>query len=244
MDWQDTGTILSARPHGETSVIIDTFTAHHGRHAGVVRGGISRKIAATLQPGTLVALNWRARLDQHIGAFTVEPLKSRASVLSDRLALAGQNSVCALLAFALAEREPHPALYSLTDPLFDAIAEGAKGWTQRYMRWELMLLEEMGYGLDLQSCAVTGTRDDLVFVSPKTGRAVSRKGAGDWANRLLPLPEGLQGQGNASASEVIQGLWLTGHFLAKTATDTRALPSARQRFIDALERLSPEDAAR
>lgn len=244
MDWQDTGTILSSRPHGETSVIIDAFTAQHGRHSGVVRGGISRKISATLQPGTLVTLNWRARLDQHIGAFTVEPLKSRASVLSDRLALAGQNSVCALLGFALAEREPHPMLYSLTDPLFDAMAEAAKGWTQRYMQWELMLLEEMGYGLDLRSCAVTGARDDLAFVSPKTGHAVSRKGAGDWADRLLPLPEGMQGQGGASTTEVVQGLRITGHFLAKAAMETRALPSARQRFIDALERLSPEDAAR
>lgn len=244
MDWQDTGTILSVRPHGETSAIVEAFTANHGRHSGVVRGGISRKIAATLQPGTLVTLNWRARLDQHMGAFTVEPLKSRASVLADRLALAGQNSVCALLAFALAEREPHPALYSLTDPLFDAMAEGTRGWTQRYMQWELMLLEEMGYGLDLRSCAVTGARDDLAFVSPKTGRAVSRKGAGDWADRLLPLPEGMQGQGGASVSEVAQGLRITGHFLERIALDTRPLPGARQRFIDALERLSPEDAAR
>ena len=244
MEWHDSGTILSVRPHGETSAIVDAFTAEHGRHSGVVRGGVSRKIAPNLQPGTLVSLTWRARLDQHIGAFVVEPLKSRAAVLSDRLGLAGQNAVCALIAFALAEREPHPALYALTDALFDAIAEGRAGWTQRYLHWELALLDEIGYGLDLRSCAVTGTRDDLAYVSPKTGRAVSREGAGDWADRLLPLPAIMMGQGAARAAEISDGLRTTGHFLERVALETRALPAARQRFIEALAKLSPEDAAR
>ncbi|WP_376875365.1 DNA repair protein RecO [Albirhodobacter sp. R86504] len=244
IDWQDTGTILSMRPHGETSVIIDAFTAQHGRHSGVVRGGISRKIAPNLQPGTHVMLTWRARLDHHIGAYTVEPLKSRSAVLSDRLGLAGQNSVCALLGFTLAEREPHPTLVERTEPLFDAIATNEKNWTQRYMQWELALLDEIGYGLDLRSCAVTGARDDLAYVSPKTGRAVSRAGAGDWADRLLPLPEGLQGQGSASTLEVVQGLRITGHFLARFAVDSRPLPAARERFVEMLARLTPEDAAR
>ena len=244
MDWRDTGTILSLRPHGETSAIIEVFTRAHGRHAGVVRGGISRKIAPNLQPGTHVAVAWRARLDDHIGAFTVEPLRSRAAVLSDRLALAGQNAVCAMLLMALGERAPHLALYEATEPLFDAIAQAEAGWPLAYLRWEFYLLEDLGFGLDLRSCAVTGARDDLAFVSPKSGRAVSRKGAGDWAERLFPLPEALLGQGPASSQDLQNGLRITGHFLARAHAETRPLPAARQRFIDALDRLSREDAAR
>ena len=127
MDWRDDGILLSMRPHGETSAIIEVMTAAHGRHAGVVRGGASRKMAATLQPGTGLTLEWRARLDDHIGSFTVEPVKSRAHLLSDRLALAGLMSACALLRAALPEREPHPALWSRTLGLMDAL--GQEGWS-------------------------------------------------------------------------------------------------------------------
>ena len=121
MDWQDEGTLISSRPHGETSAIIEVFTAQHGLHAGVVRGGASRKVAATLQPGTQVAVEWRARLDEHLGVFTVEPLRSRAMLMEDRLALAGLNAICALLRFALPEREPHAPLYARTQALLAAM---------------------------------------------------------------------------------------------------------------------------
>ena len=247
MDWQDEGTILSARPHGESAAIIEAFTARHGRHAGVVRGGASRKLAATLQPGSRVALAWRARLEDHIGAFTVEPLQSRAGVLGDRLALLGLNAVTALLLFALPEREPHPALHAGSEALFDALAGQTPHWPLAYLRWELGLLEELGYGLDLGRCALTGTREDLAFVSPKSGRAVSRGAAGDWAARLLPLPSCLLGQGGADADEIAQGLVTTGYFLEhRLARDLggRALPEARARLAAALGGAIPAGGAR
>lgn len=238
MDWQDHGTILSTRPQGETSALIEVFTAAHGRHAGVVRGGASRKMAATLQPGSSVTVRWRARLEDQLGTFTVEPIASRAGAMSDRLALAGLSATCAMLAFALPERAPHPALFAATEPLFAVIGDAVPGWPLDYLRWEMQLLDELGYGLDLGRCAVTGTREDLAFVSPRSGRAVSRAGAGDWAPRLLPLPACLLGQGPASWAEISDGLRLTGHFLDRFAAEhgSRTLPAARVRLIAALAR--------
>ena len=238
MDWRDQGMLLSVRTHGETSAIIEVFTAQHGRHAGVVRGGVSRKIAPILQPGAQLDVSWRARLEDHIGAFTVEPLQSRTAVLADRLALLGLNAVCALLQFVLPEREPHPALYVTSLALMDALAAG-DDWVPLYLRWEMALLEELGFGLDLGRCAVTGSREDLAFVSPKTGRAVSREGAGEWAARLLPLPGVLMGQGGGSPTELSDGLRTTGHFLehrVAPALGDRALPEARRRLVEALAR--------
>lgn len=238
MEWRDEGTLLSVRKHGEGQAIIEVFTAEHGRHLGVVRGGGSRRMAPLLQPGARLDLSWRARLDQHIGAFTVEPLQSRAAlVIGDRLALAGLNALVALLSFSLPERAPHPGFYARTELLFDGL--GHPDWRLAYLRWELLLLEEMGFGLDLGDCAVTGTRDDLAFVSPRTGRAVSREAAGTWAPRLLRLPPCLLGQGPASAADIADGLRLTGHFLASwlaAELGDRPLPPARQRLIDSLAR--------
>ncbi|MBU9697241.1 DNA repair protein RecO [Rhodobacteraceae bacterium HSP-20] len=238
MEWQDEGALLSVRPHGESAAIIEVFTAEHGRHAGVVRGGTSRRIAPILQPGAQVQVAWRARLDGHIGAFTVEPLKARTALLGDRLALAGLSSVCAMLRVALAERDPHPVLWRATMPLLDALDRGAD-WVPDYLRWELLLLEDMGFGLDLARCAVTGARDDLAFVSPRTGRAVSRAGAGDWAARLLPLPQVLLGQGGGTAAEIAEGLAVTGHFLTRELgpmLNGRPLPEARARLVALLSR--------
>jgi DNA repair protein RecO (recombination protein O) len=238
MEWRDEGVLLSVRPHGESSAIIEVFTAQHGRHAGVVRGAASRRMVPVLQPGAQLDVRWRARLDDHIGAFVVEPLQSRAGVLGDRLALAGLSSICALLQVALAEREPHPGLWASSVGLLDAL-QTAPDWPQQYMRWELQLLENLGFGLDLTSCAVTGNREDLTYVSPKTGRAVSRGAAGEWAARLLPLPTALLGQGPANGAEIAQGLALTGHFLLRELTPMlghRPLPEARARLIDLLAR--------
>lgn len=237
MDWRDQGILLSMRPHGETSAIIEVLTAAHGRHLGVVRGGASRKMAAALQPGSGLALEWRARLEDHLGAFTVEPVRSRAHVLGDRLALAGLMSACALLRVALPEREPCPGLWPVTLDLFDALGEA--GWTATYLRWELGLLKELGFGLDLTACAVTGATEGLAHVSPKTGRAVTRAGAGGWADRLLPLPEGLAGTGALEPGAVLQGLRLTGHFLdgsLRPVLQDRPLPEARTRLVDLLSR--------
>ena len=188
MDWRDTGILLNTRRHGESAAIIDVFTQSHGRHAGVVHGGAGRRLAPLLQPGAQLDVNWRARLEDHIGTYTVEPQRSRAAAaLSGRMALAGLNAVTGLLAFCLPDREAHPELYARTEPLLDLLGNDDL-WPLAYLRWELALLEELGFGLNLAACAVTGVTDGLIYVSPRTGRAVSAKGAGEWADRMLPLP--------------------------------------------------------
>ncbi|WP_298497133.1 DNA repair protein RecO [uncultured Maritimibacter sp.] len=240
MEWRDRGTLLSVRKHGETSAIIEVFTQAHGRQAGVVRGGVSRKIAPILQPGAELDVAWRARLEEHIGSFTVEPLRSRAAgVMGDRGALAALNAITALLAFALPEREAHPRLYARTVDMLDIVTQ-TENWPVAYLQWELALLEELGYGLDLTVCAVTGEREDLVYVSPKSGRAVSAEGAGDWADRLLPLPPELLGLVTEDLAGVPDGLRTTGHFLTHGlahALGDRPLPEARARLVDRLARL-------
>lgn len=239
MEWRDQGILLSSRRHGENSVIIEVFTPAQGRHAGVVRGGTSRKIAPILQPGAQLDLMWRARLEDHIGSFTVEPVRSRAAVaMSDRLALAGLNAVTGLVSFCLPEREVHLPLYQRTEALLDLLGQGDV-WPLAYLRWEVSLLEEMGYGLDLTACAVTGAADGLAYVSPKSGRAVSHKGAGEWADRLLPLPDVLRGLGEAPDAEIAEAFKTTGYFLSEhLAADLggKPLPPARARFVEAFDR--------
>lgn len=232
MEWRDEGVLLAVRPHGEAAAIIEVFTAGHGRHAGVVRGGASRRMAPLLQPGAQLDLVWRARLEDHIGAFTAEPLRSRAAILSDRRALAALNATCALLRLALPEREPHPGLWADTVALLDAVDQGGD-WPLRYLRWEVRLLEDLGFGLDLSACAVTGATRGLRYVSPRTGRAVSDAGAGDWADRLLPLPACMTGDAPPAAGDIAQGLALTGHFLLRELAPLlsgRPLPDARARL--------------
>lgn len=239
MQWRDQGILLSARRHGENAAIIEMFTPTQGRHAGVVRGGTSRKIAPILQPGAQLDVSWRARLQEHIGAFTVEPVRSRAAIaMGDRMALAGLNTVTALLSFCLPEREPLPELYARTVSLLDML-EMQEVWPLAYLQWELRLLEDMGYALDLESCAVTGATQELRYVSPKSGRAVSAKGAGEWADRLLPLPQVLRGFMEADKGQVAQGFVTTGYFLenhlARDLGNT-PLPQARARFVEAFNR--------
>lgn len=241
MEWRDQGALLNVRRHGETSAIIEVFTAEHGRHSGVVRGGTSRKIAPILQPGAQLDVTWRARLEDHLGSYTVEPVQSRAAaVMGDRLALAGLNAITALLAFCLPEREAHPLLYRRTLTLLDMLGH-SEAWPLAYLRWELALLDEMGFGLDLTVCAVTGEIDDLAYVSPRTGRAVSVAGAGAWAEKLLPLPASLLGHGEGDPAGIREGLVTTGFFLSKWLAPElgeRPLPAARQRFVDAMARYS------
>lgn len=238
MDWRDEGVLLAVRKHGESAAIIEVFTPSRGRHAGVVRGGAGRRMAPVLQTGAQLDVAWRARLEDHLGAYTVEPLQGRAAeVMGDPLALAGLSAVCSLLTFCLPEREPHPELYARSIALLDAL--GAEQWGYAYLRWELALLDEMGFGLDLSACAVTGKNDDLAYISPRTGRAVTRTGAGDWADRLLPLPASLLGRSDAGAEDVLSGLSVTGHFLSghlARALGEKPLPAARQRFVDRLAR--------
>jgi len=239
MEWRDQGALLNVRKHGENAVIIDVFTKAHGRHKGVVRGGAGRKLSPHLQPGAQLQVTWRARLEGHLGSFTVEPLRARTGVLGDRLLLAGLNAVCAMLSCALPERQAQGRFYDVSVALLDALEGAADGWPLDYLHWEVLLLEEMGFGLDLTSCAVTGSPEGLAFVSPKSGRAVSRDCAGDWADRLLPFPPCLSSDDGASLSELLDGLKTTGYFLENwlaPALGDRPLPPARQRLVDALAR--------
>ncbi|MGX9356399.1 DNA repair protein RecO [Roseobacteraceae bacterium S113] len=239
MEWREEGFLLAARPHGETAMILDVFTPSHGRHAGVLRGGASRKMTPHLQPGTQLDITWKSRLQEHMGSFAIEPVRSRAAVaLTNRRALAGLNAVCALLQFCLPEREAHGALYLRSEQLLDLMGQDAL-WPLAYLNWEKALLEELGYGLDLSVCAATGSTDDLCYVSPKTGRAVSKAGAGIWADKLLPLPPCLLGQGAAPDDEVALALTTTGFFLehrVAPALGHKPLPQARARYRDLLTR--------
>lgn len=238
MEWRAEGILLAVRRHGESGAIIDVFTETHGRHAGIVRGGASRKLAPVLQPGTQLDATWRARLEEHLGTFSVEPVKSRAHLMADRKTLAGLNALAALLAFALPEREVHGALYRQTLTVLEMMEDGSY-WPLAYLRWELSLLEELGFGLDLETCAVSGAREGLTFISPKSGRAVAKGSAGQWADKLLPLSPALVGQGDGSPQDIRDGLRVTGHFLQTwlaPSLGNKPVPAARQRFVDVVSR--------
>ncbi|WP_420863917.1 DNA repair protein RecO [Algirhabdus cladophorae] len=240
MEWRDQGALLSVRRHGENAAIIDVFTAQHGRHAGVVRGATSRKVAPILQPGAQIDVAWRARLDEHIGSYSVEPVRSRAAVaMANRTSLAALNGICAILGFALPEREPHDMLYQKSINLLDLIGN-LDVLPLAYLQWEMALLEDLGYGLDLSCCAATGAMDDLIYVSPKSGRAVSRLGAGKWATQMLPLPQIMLGQGDDTTLEIVRALDTTGYFMTNglaKSLGNRAVPEARARLLDAFLRL-------
>lgn len=239
IEWRDEGALLAVRRHGEGNAIVEVFTAAHGRHLGVVRGGGGRRLSPILQPGAQLDVTWSARLEDHLGAFRVEPIRSRAAlVMGDPLALKGLTAICALMSFLLPEREPHPELYARTTQLLDLLGR-TEAWPLAYLRWELAVLAEMGFALDLETCAVSGATEDLAFVSPKSGRAVSRAAAGDWAPRLLPLPPVLRGAGEDSDPEIAEGLELTGYFLEHRLAPSlgdKPVPAARARLVEALRR--------
>lgn len=230
--WRDEGLLLSVRRHGEGAAILEVFTEGHGRHAGVAPGGGSRRQAPLLQPGAQLSVEWSARLEAHIGSWRAEPVRSRAAALmGDRAALAAMGSVAALSLAFLPERAPHPALYARTVALADALGEDPD-WPALYALWELALLSELGFGLDLSSCAATGTTEDLAWISPRSGRAVSREAGAPWAARLLPLPRLFLGQGEAP--DVAAALRVTGHFLDARAAPAFGLeraPEARARLV-------------
>jgi DNA repair protein RecO (recombination protein O) len=228
MEWTDDAVVLSIRPHGETSVLAKLLTWDRGRHAGLVRGGRGSRQRGGLEPGTLVSARWRGRLSEELGTLTLEPVRSYGAALFDRQdRLAALLSACSLLDAGLPEREPHPGLYQAVLALFSALEEPV--WAEAYVRWEVGLLAELGFGLDLTVCAVSGDTGDLSHVSPRTGRAVSRTVAAPWGNRLLALPGFLLGQGGGP-TEVVKGLALTGHFLNRYLPD--GLPAARRRLAE------------
>ena len=241
IEWRDEGALIRVRKHGESSAIIEVFTPSRGLTAGIVRGGTSRKIAPTLQPGAQLDVTWKARLEDHLGSFTVEPIRSRtAQVMQDRMALAGLNAVTGLLSFLLPDREAHAPLYDRTIQLLDLLGQN-EVWPLAYLQWEVALLDGMGFGMDLSACAVSGLNDDLFYVSPRTGRAVSRLAAGEWADRLLPLPHVLLGKGDAELTEIVLALRTKGHFLNNHLAQSLGnlpIPEARQRLIDTMKRLA------
>jgi len=238
MEWSDEAIVLSVRRHGESSGILEALTRSHGRHLGLVRGGSAPKGRALLQSGNRVKLTWRARLSEHLGIYTVELARSRASEMFERrAALTGLNAFAAVAAAVLPEREPHIAAFEGAETLLDTIAEhDFEDWAPFFVLWELGLLNELGFGLDLTRCAANGTADDLVYVSPRTGRAVSRHGGEAYRERLLALPAFLLGRqaGEARAADLVAGLKLTAHFLAQwvLAPHDKSMPEARIRLTD------------
>lgn len=239
-EWQADAIIISVRPHGEGNAVVSLLTAEYGRHAGLVRGGASRKMRGTIQLGNRVRASWRARLSEQLGQMQVELTHAVAArFFSDApMRLAGLASICALLEGVLPEREPHAGLYAGTDALLSLIArdDHDKGWLEGYVRWELGLLHVAGYQLDLDRCAASGETTNLAYVSPKSGRAVSQHHAGKFANRLLVLPKFLGGVA-CPAHDWVAGLDLTGHFLAKQvfAVYNADIPAARRRLADMVE---------
>ena len=238
MEWRDEGILLRVRRHGESSAIIEALTANHGRHAGMVRGGATRKWAAVLQPGAQLSLNWRARLETHLGTYTVDLDKGRAAdILSDRNALAALNAISAMIGKLLPEREPAPEIYVATTALADSLGNDPR-WPELYAHWEVALLASLGYGLDLNNCAATGVTGDLHFVSPKTGRAVCREAGAPYADKLFGLPQFLLGRGRATSGSLRAALRLTSYFFEKwvcPAMDIEELPNARNRLVGMLE---------
>ena len=238
MEWRDKGILLATRPFGETSLIIDVFTPDHGKSSGVVRGGQSKKLKPILQIGAQLDLTWKARLEEHLGSFQVELIRSRtANVMNDRLLLAGMLSSTTLINRFFPVGQAYTQFYESSENLFDLL-KFPDIWALGYFKWELEFLATLGFGLDLEKCAVTGSTADLKFISPKSGRAVSQAGAGEWSSKLLPFPVAARGRGN-SLEDILDGLKVSQFFLERKVLATfgmEHLPAARFRFISLLEK--------
>jgi DNA repair protein RecO (recombination protein O) len=239
MQWSDEGIVLGARPHGESSVILELMTREHGRHLGLVRGGRGRRMRPVLQPGNLVSAVWRARLDQHLGHFTVEGLNLRvADLLPHSHALFGMTHIAALCRL-LPERDPHPLVAPMIEAILDRM-DDVPLVAALIVHFELQLLADLGFGLELDRCAVTGTRTGLIYVSPKSGRAVSGEAGEAWKDQLLRLPAFLSGQGDddPSMQDLDDAFRLTGYFLTQRVLEPRgvAFVGARGDLIGAVLR--------
>jgi len=235
--------IVAVRPHGEHGAIVRALTPDHGLQAGYVRGGKSRRLRPVLMPGNEVQSEFRARTDEQLPHLSVDLSRSRAFLLAEPLAAAAIEWICALTATALPEGQPYPVIYQGLDGLLSAIeaAPSARGWAAALVQFEHLLLAEMGFGLDLSECAATGGIDNLTFVSPKSGRAVSEEAASAYRDRLLPLPAFLvSGAANPRLEDITDGLRLTGHFLARDLLIERQAEvlAARERLVERLKRMS------
>ena len=240
MDWRDEGIILGTRRHGETSVIVELMTCAHGRHLGLVQGGRSHKLRPLLQTGNRVTAEWRARLDEHLGIYVLEPVSfAAARLIESRLALNGLQLLAAHLRL-LPERDPHPQLFETFAIILDCFDNPALAG-ELIARFELKLLDELGFGLALDECAATGRRDDLIWVSPKSGRAVCREAGQPYADRMLSLPDFLsQSPGRGADSDQLDCAWkLNAFFLGRDVYGPRGIepPDARSAFITAIRKL-------
>jgi DNA repair protein RecO (recombination protein O) len=244
MEWEAPAIVLDARPYGEADAVAAVMAEEHGVHRGLARGAQSRTRVALWQPGNLVQVRWVGRLAEQLGAFSAELIHPAAAlVLDDPLALAMLTAACAVAEGALPEREPHPRVFDGLLHLLARLPQGAAQLTE-LIRWEVVLLADLGYGLDLSRCTVTGATEDLAFVSPKTGRAVSRAAAGVWEQRLLALPALLLDDTPPAADAWSPAAWrdglrLTGHFLARDAFGHhhKPLPAARVALYDRITAL-------
>jgi DNA repair protein RecO (recombination protein O) len=242
MEWTDEGIVLAARKHGESAAILQLLTRAHGRHAGLVHGGASARTRGALQPGNRLQVTWRARLADHLGSFSCEQLHSgAATLLDDPLRLAALASACAVAELALPEREPHPAIYGALIALVAALesSERIAGWGRAVVAWEMGLLGELGFGLDLTKCAATGRNDGLAFVSPRTGRAVSLSAGEAYRDRLMALPRFLiDASATPTENDIADALAISGHFLERHvfAALHRPPPAGRSHFVERLGR--------
>lgn len=246
MQWQDEAIIIGVKRHGETSVVAEVMTRSRGRHLGLVRSGRSRTMQPVLQPGNRVEVVWRARLDEHLGEFKLEPIRLRAARLMEKAtSVYGIQAMGALLRL-LAERDPHPHLYETLDVILETMDDPADAG-ELFIRFELAVLNDLGYGLDLTECAATGTRENLQYVSPKSGRAVCREAGAPYADRMLALPAFLcEGAKSAATPENMAAAFrLTGFFLHRHVYEPRGIMenAARDGFVQAvLKALALQDA--
>ncbi|MFZ0608506.1 MAG: DNA repair protein RecO [Xanthobacteraceae bacterium] len=240
MQWTDEGIVLGVKRHGETSVILELMTREHGRHLGLVRGGAGTRLRGVLQPGNALGATWRARLDEHLGHFTIEPLNLRAGGYLDAAHAVHGVIHLAGLCRLLAEREPHAAVFAALETILDCLHDPHVA-APMIARFELNFLAELGFGLDLSSCAATGATDDLIYVSPRSGHAVSRSAGEAYRDRLMRLPAFLHGDDaqSYSAAELADAFALTGFFLDRHAFAPRGMPvpEARAHFVTALTRV-------
>jgi len=244
MQWSDDGFVLGIRRHGEANAILELMTREHGRHLGLVRGGAGSRMRPILQPANAVRAHWRARLDDHLGSFTIEPIALRAgSLFSDSYAVFAVTHLAAL-ARLLPERDPHEIVFDSLEVIATHVHDPVL-CAALIVRFELLMLSELGFGLDLEACASTGSDTDLIYVSPKSGRAVSRDAGAPWRDRLLSLPAFVMGDvEQIGARDIADGFALTGFFLARHVLEPRGitLPDARAHFINAVRRRLPDAA--
>ena len=241
MDWSEEGVVLGVRRQGESNAVLELFTRGHGRHLGLVRGGRGRRLRPVLQTGNLVEVTWRARLAEHLGSFAVEALEMQAArLMDDPFKLAGLLSMAELTRL-LPEREPHERLYDAFNIVLSQIQVDDM-WPALMVRWELGLLEELGFGLDLSKCAATGATENLTYVSPKSGKAVSAEAGEPYRAKLLPLPSFIRATAGSApeAADVCDGFKLTNHFLQRDVLAPRgiSMPQSRSRVISTLQELA------